>query len=67
MMQNHGLSVSPAKSPVTLLCRRIMDTGCAARTYTDACRRRWLSTFKDCYKTMASKISQKDGYQTVQD
>lgn len=57
---------------VSIACQKPCDLGYAAElwtlaTYTDACGRSRLSTFKDCYKAVASKISQKDGYQTVQD
>jgi uncharacterized protein YerC len=48
------------------LCRGIMDTGGTAQTHTGTCGRSWLSTLKDSYQTMASKISQKDGYKTIQ-
>ena len=58
---------------ISIACQKPCDLGyaaelwtLAAQTHTGTCGRSWLSTLKDSYQTMASKISQKDGYKTIQ-
>lgn len=59
---------------ISIACQKPCDLGYAAELWTLAhctntyrhMRRSWLSTLKDSYQTMASKISQKDGYKTIQ-
>ena len=60
---------------ISIACQKPCDLGYAAELWTLAalhkhitgtCGRSWLSTLKDSYQTMASKISQKDGYKTIQ-